>query len=209
MTPRAGKESPFPPARPADFRATRGARYITVSIAQCGRRLAQAFLLFAALALSGGASIAQNMPTEQSMRAAMVFNFLKFTEFPPEALARTPQLRLCIAVGDARQEEALAALSGRKVKGRELVVARLAGGDDDCQVLYVDSRQRWQAVEEQRSFSRTLTISAYSGFVQDGGMIEIALQEDGARFDINLARSRRAGLRFLPQLLRLARHIHE
>ena len=40
-------------------------------------------------------------------------------------------------------------------------------------------------------------------------MIEIALQEDGARFDINLAEGRRAGFRFSPQLLRLARHVHE
>jgi hypothetical protein len=40
-------------------------------------------------------------------------------------------------------------------------------------------------------------------------MIEIALQEDGARFEINLAEGRRAGLRFSPQLLRLARRVYE
>lgn len=185
--------SPFPFARPGIF---------------IQRSLARALLLLAALACHGTPAGAQSMPTEQSMHAAMVFNFLKFTEFP-ETLVNTQQLRLCVAVGDPRQAEALAALSGRRVKGRELVVVRLAGGNDECQVLYVDSRQRWNAAEEQRVFARTLTISAYPGFSQDGGIIEIALQEDGARFDINLARGRRAGLRFLPQLLRLARHVHE
>lgn len=149
------------------------------------------------------------MPSEQAVRAAMVFNFLKFTESPPEGIANTQQIRLCIAVGDPRQAEALAALSGRKVWGRELNVVRLAGRGEDCQVLYVDTRQRWNAAEEQRAFRRTLTISAYPGFAQDGGMIEIALQEDGARFDINLAGGRRAGFRFSPQLLRLARHVYE
>lgn len=173
------------------------------------RRLAQAIFLLAALVWHNPPATAQDIPTEQSVRAAMVFNFLKFTEFPPEGILNAQRIRLCVAVGGAQQAEALIALSGRKVWGRELVVVRLAGRDDDCQVLYVDSRQRWNAVEEQRVFLHTLTISAYPGFARDGGMIEIALQEDGARFDVNLAEGRRAGFRFSPQLLRLARHVYE
>jgi hypothetical protein len=166
-------------------------------------------LMLAAFACHGRAAVAENLPSEQEVRAAMVFNFIKFSEFAPEAIANSSRLRLCIAVGDTRQAEALAALSGRKVWGRELVVVRLAGRDDDCQVLYVDTRQHWSAAEELRAQHRTLTISAYRGFAQDGGMIEIALQEDGARFEINLAEGRRAGIHFAPQLLRLARQIHE
>jgi hypothetical protein len=174
-------------------------------LGQC--HLAPAFLLLAALACPPAA--AQDMPSEQSLRAAMVFNFLKFTEFPPESNANVQRMRLCIAVGDLRQAEALLALSGRRAWSRELVVVRLAGRGDDCHVLYVDSSQRWSAIEEQRVFPRALTIGGYPGFARDGGMIEIALQEDGARFDINLTEGRRAGFRFSPQLLRLARHVHE
>ena len=173
------------------------------------RRCAQAFVLLATLACHGQAASAHETPTEQSVRAAMVFNFLKFTEFPPESTVNARQLRLCIAVGDPRQAEALVALSGRKVKVRELVVERLSGQDNDCQVLYVDSRQRWNAAVENSVLRHTLTISAYPGFARDGGMIEIILQEDGTRFDINLVEGRRAGFRFAPQLLRLARQLHE
>jgi hypothetical protein len=152
---------------------------------------------------------AQEMPSEQSVRAAMVFNFLKFTEFPPEAIAKSAEIRLCMAVRDARQAEALLALAGRKVKGRELIVADFTTQSGECHVFYVDSRQRWNTAAENLTPSRALTISAYPGFARDGGMIEIAIQTDGARFDINLAEGRRAGLRFSPQLLRLARQIHE
>lgn len=169
--------------------------------------LAPVFLLLAALACPP--ATAQGMPTEHSLRAAMVFNFLKFTEFPPEAIANIQQIRLCIAVGDTRQAEALLALSGRRAWSRELAVVRLAGREDDCHVLYVDSRQRWNAIEEQRVFPRALTIGDFPDFAQDGGMIEIILQKDGARFDINLSAGRRAGFRFFPQLLRLARHVYE
>lgn len=172
-------------------------------------RFARALTLLAALACHSQPATPQHMPTEQSVRAAMVFNFLKFTEFSPDAIANAEHLRLCIAVGDPRQAEALAGLAGRRVWNRELIVAQLAGRDDDCHVLYVDSRQRWNAARERHAFPRTLTISAYPGFAQDGGMIEIALLEEGARFDIKPAEGRRAGLRFSPQLLRLARHVYE
>lgn len=165
--------------------------------------------LLVVLFCRAGAGMAQDIPSEYSVRAAMVFNFLKFTEFPPEILANTPRIRLCFAVADTRQAEALAALAGRKVWGRDLSIVRLAGKDDDCQVVYVDTRQRWNTLEESRQPRRALTISAYSGFVRDGGMIEIALQEDGTRFEINLAEGRRAGFHFSPQLLRLARRVHE
>lgn len=171
--------------------------------------LFRAFFLLVALASHFQTAMAQDKPSEQSVRAVMVFNFLKFTEFPPEVIANTQQVRLCIAVRDARQVEALVALSGRKVMGRELIVARLSGQDGDCQVLYVDSRQRWNATEEQNLFRNALTISAYPGFAEDGGMIEIAVRDDGIRFDINLAEARRAGIHFSPQMLRLARQVHE
>lgn len=175
-----------------------------------GRRgLARILCLVAVLACAFPPAMAQNVQTEQSMRAAMVFNFLRFTDFPFESIADKQQIRLCVAVGDLQQAEALVDLSGRKVSGRELVVIRQAGRADVCHVLYVDSRQRWQAAIEQGVPPRTLTISAYSGFAREGGMIEIALKEDGARFDINLAEGKRAGFHFAPQLLRLARHVYE
>lgn len=153
---------------------------------------------------------AQERPTEQSLRAAMLFNFLKFTEFPQEATATDPQrLRICFSVGDPAQAEALVGLAGRKAGNRELVIARLADRSDNCAVIYVDSRQRWNAALENRSVGSALTIGSYRDFVADGGILEIDVQPDGNRFDVNLAQARVARLRLSPQLLRLARRIHE
>lgn len=161
-----------------------------------------------ALACFGRPAAAQSA-SEQTIRAAMIFNFLKFTEFPPESLPDAQHLRLCFSVGDPVQAEALNALNSRRVWNRDLVVAPLGQRSEACQVLYVDSRQRWNAAAEARGIGAVLTISGYRGFVEDGGMIEIDLQNDGNRFDINLAQARLAHLRMAPQLLRLARRIHE
>ncbi|MDO9224786.1 MAG: YfiR family protein [Pseudomonadota bacterium] len=173
-----------------------------------GRLLTQAVMVLAMLGCHLPVATAQDVATEQSVRAAMVFNFLKFADFPGDGVGK-PVLQLCVAARDARQAEALAALSGRRVGGRKLNVVEFTARSNDCQIFYVDSRQRWNAVAEQPALRQALTISEYPGFARDGGMIEIDVQNDGARFDINLAETKRAGLHFSPQMLRLARQIHE
>lgn len=170
------------------------------------RRAAIAWLALAAF--SGGTG-AQDGPDEQLVRAAMVFNFLKFTEFPPQPAASPQRLRLCFSVADAMQAEALQALAGRRVSGRELVVARIADRPDNCQVVYVDSRHRWTAATESGMAGNALTIGSYGGFTEEGGIMEIDVQASGNRFEINLAQARLARLRLSPQLLRLARRVHE
>jgi hypothetical protein len=164
-----------------------------------------------ALALLGHshATLAEELPGEHAVRAAMVFNFLKFSELPRDVLAGSPTLEICLAVGDERQAQALTALSGRKVAGRELNVMPLNGGGEQCHVLYVDSRQRWNSLRNRPRLRRALSISAYPGFARDGGMMEMAVQTGGVQFDVNLARSRDAGIRFSPQMLRLARRTYD
>jgi len=171
--------------------------------------LSQALFLLAAWVCHCQTASAEDMPSEQSVRAAMVFNFLKFTEFPPEAIASPPGIRLCVAVRDTRQAEALLALSGRKLGGRKLLAVDFIAQSGDCHVLYVDTRRHWNTVSEHNALRHALTISDYPGFVRDGGMIEIDMRNNGIQFDINLVEARRAGFHFSPQMLRLARQIHE
>lgn len=161
--------------------------------------------LLAPAAFVSAPALATEAASEQAVRAALVFNFIKFTEWPAVG---DPQLRVCIATGDAAQIAALDALGERRVRGIPVVTTRFRR-QADCDIIYVDSSQRWNEISEKRTGTRTLTIGGYPGFVADGGMIEISLREGGARFDINLLEAKRVGLRFYPQLLRLARRIVE
>ncbi len=180
-----------------------------------GRARRCAFSLLPALVLAGVCcslvlpAAADELPGEQSMRSAMLFNFLKFTDFPRPGVDRSRDIQICISVRDNIQAAALAALSGRKVAGRELRVVDFATRSGDCQVLYVDSRTRWNALATHPALRNALTISAYAGFAEEGGMIEIGRQDDGIRFDVNLAQAHRAGFHFSPQMLRLARKVYE
>lgn len=174
---------------------------------QLTHRLAIALIALAALAPASW-SWAEDAVSEQSLRSAMTFNFLKFAELPLERMPTLPSVRLCLAVTDPIQASALEALAGRRLWGRELVVVRLAGSPKDCHALYVESRSRWLALSDFVS-GPMLTISAYPGFVREGGMVEIVAESGGTRFEINAGAAKRAGVHLSPQLLRLARRVHE
>lgn len=171
------------------------------------KRLRLLFVLATFAAAGFAPACAAAGASEQAVRAALVFNFIKFTQWPA-ATVGDPQLRLCIASGDPAQFAALEALSERRVRNMPLAAVRLTR-PANCDVIYVDSAQRWNEVAARLGGGQALTIGSYAGFAADGGMIEISLQDGTARFDINLLEAKRAGLRFYPQLLRLARRVME
>lgn len=145
--------------------------------------------------------------SEQSVRAAMVFNFIKFTEWP-EAANGDSEIVICTSSGDPAQIAAMVALNDRRVRGKRLAVVAF-DRHIDCDVIYVDSRQRWNDIRESRRGGHAMTMGGHAGFAANGGMVEILLQDGKPRFDINLPEAKRAGLRFYPQLLQLARRILE
>ncbi len=167
------------------------------------------WVMLASSVLGSALVFAAETASEQVVRAALLFNFIKFTEWPAEA--GRPQLHplhICTATRDLAQIDALEELGTRQVRGKSLATVRYSK-QANCDVLYVDSRQRWLSIVEDKTTPHTLTVGGYAGFAADGGMIEIVLQEGGARFDINLAAAKRAELRFYPQLLKLTRRIIE
>ncbi len=153
------------------------------------------------------AELAPVTAPEPAVRAALLFNFLKFTEWPAEATDAT-HLHVCIASSDPELIVAMETINARQVQGKA-VLTTVFRQQADCDVIYVDSRQRWNSIRDKPGQAHALTIGGYTGFATDGGMIEIVLQQGGSRFDINLGEAKRAGLRFYPQLLKLARRIVE
>lgn len=152
-------------------------------------------------------AMAVEVAKEPALRAALVFNFLKFTEWPVVRASDEP-LTLCVISNDGEMIAALEALSDKKIRGRPIVTARIYP-NAQCEVVYVDSRTRWRSSAESLAARNVLLIGSYAGFIDEGGMIELDIRETGSRFDINLRNVRRAGLRLYPQLLQLARRVVE
>ncbi|KAF0103795.1 MAG: putative transmembrane protein [bacterium] len=142
---------------------------------------------------------------EPALRAVLFYNFLKFADLPANG-SSDQVLNICVAARDPELLTAMGRLRERPLRSRRLAV-RAYEAAADCDAIYVESRARWQAIVNGAGAPGALTVGAYAGFVDDGGIIELSFDRDRSRFDINLVAARQAGIRLYPQLLRLARRL--
>ena len=163
--------------------------------------------LLVTCSLLGTTGAQANEPvSEQVASAALLFNFIKLTEWP-ETHARQDVMDICVLTTDQELFAAIEQLDTRKIRNQLLKTKRYRE-QEECDVIFTDARQRWNSLPA-KSRQAALTVGKYAGFVDDGGIIELSMQEEKPRFDINLAAAKRAGLRLYPQLLKLARRVVE
>lgn len=150
---------------------------------------------------------------EYEIKAAFIYNFSRFIDWPKEAGETDADLYFCV-LGQDPFGEALESLEGREVRGRTLKTRRLERVDErgDCAIIYIspslddDYAGLLDILNQDRG---VLSVSDIDGFAENGGIIELYLEKDKVRFAINLEAARRAGLEMSSQLLRLARIVEE
>lgn len=150
---------------------------------------------------------------ERKLKAALVFNFPKFVEWPPGADKYSGDpIRLCILGADPLSEE-LMALNSKKIGDRPLVVssAKEIEGVRDCQIVFIGASERAniEAVLKALKGESVLTISDMDHFVESGGVIGLIEVDERVRFEVNLAAARSARLEISSKLLKLADKVIE
>ena len=145
-----------------------------------------------------------------TLRAAFVFNFAKFTEWPADALPADAPAVFCI-VDDAEMAGTLERLlKGHKVSGHDTVVRRIALNHPDvksCQVLYVANldAKRAAAVLSAVQQAPVLTVADFENFAELGGIANLFIEDGKMRFAINVEAATKSRLQVSSKLLTLAR----
>src|SRR3954465_2168030 len=100
------------------------------------------------LAVLPGAQVDAGAVPEYELKAAFVFNFAVFTEWPQETLAGGAPILLCAGANTAMLP-ALQRLSDKLVNGHRLTVRHSAGTLRGCHVLVLDAhdRERWNQIK--------------------------------------------------------------
>ncbi len=158
------------------------------------------------LALSGRAG-AQQAP-EHELKAAFVYNFIQFTQWPREAPAGAA-LHLC-ASGDSVLFPALQALTGKSAAGRPIVLLPLAETlAEKCQVLVAtaEDRPRLALIRQLADSGPVLTVTDDDELTREGLMIGMSVQGGRIVFVVDNTRAGKAGLLISSRLLRLARRV--
>jgi hypothetical protein len=166
-----------------------------------------------ALALAPPEAAAQPaVSKEYQVKAAFLFNFVQFVEWPAAAFTNSAA-PICIGVlGDDPFGPALdETVRGETVRNRKLVVERSRRLEDlkDCQLIFISKSEteRIPGILDELGPTPVLTVSETPGFAQRGGIINLYLAGNKVRFEINAAAARRKGLRISSELLSLGRII--
>ena len=166
------------------------------------------FLLFALLANASGLQVRGETINEYQVKAAFIFNFAKFVEWPSDAFGEGGALVVGV-IGDDPFGGALDRLNGNTANGRALRIKRFRSGDDPraCQVLFISASEdrHLRKIMESIRGTNVLTIGESTQFGQSGGMIRFVIQDNKVRFEINASAAGQAGLRISSKLLALSK----
>jgi hypothetical protein len=177
-----------------------------------GRRFAYlaALLLAAYSPLANRAAYADQSPTEYQVKAAYLFNFLKFVEWPDDPAADPHGKWVIGFIGDTPIGDELARLvNGKNVLGRDLLVKKFQAVDNlrACNILFISEseKKRLPSILTSLQGSSVLTVADMDNFIGLGGMIQFGVEEARVRVAIDVGATGRARLKVSSKLLSLAR----
>jgi len=151
--------------------------------------------------------------SEYEVKAGFIYNFAKFVEWPGETLPETKKtVTLCIA-GTDPFGNALDSLNNKTVQRRKLEI-KYTGRSKDlkvCNMLFISSSERENLPQllETLKNTPTLTMGDTKGFAQQGIMINLIIDQNKIRFEINTESAKRAKLVISSKLLKLAKTIYQ
>jgi hypothetical protein len=149
---------------------------------------------------------------EYEIKAAFLYNFTKFVEWPAETFPHvsTP-VSLCVFGEDPFGGSLDAVVQGETLNGHRLAVRRPRDltAARECQVLFISGSEKGRASEALSALKGTsvLTVGEGKDFLDQGGVIRLFLEQSRVRFDINLDAAERNHLKISSKLLALARTV--
>jgi len=174
-------------------------------------RAAAICLLLAAVLSPLPPARADGPSREYQLKAAFLYNFAQFVDWPEEAFANNQSPLVVAVVGQDPFNGALdQILRGKTAGGRGIVVKYFAnaGAIEFCHVLFVSSSEQGQmsTVLQRAGKYHALTVGDFDGFTASSGMIRFFAEDNRLRFEINTEAVAADGkLKIRSQLMKLAR----
>jgi len=163
-----------------------------------------------AVALLGVAPASSQSAEEYQIKAAFLYNFAKFIEWPHSAFTGDT-MDLCVLGSETFASTLETVVSDKKLQGKRPAVRRVSRGNETrtCHILFVDHAQEWQvpAILSLLRDAPVLTVGEADGFANRGGVINFLMEHKKVRFEINADAAARAGLQISSQLLKLATNV--
>lgn len=170
-------------------------------------RILPAIIAVLGLALIGGAS---EPSQEYKLKAAFIFNFARFIEWPPNSFANDDAPFVIGVAGIDPFNGALEqAVAGKKVGTRRVEVRHFETVDKiaSCQILVIPTTddESESAILRKLGKDPVLSIGESGNFCALGGCLRFFTEDNKMRFEINTDATDQAQLKISSKLLKLAR----
>ncbi|HEU5123058.1 MAG TPA: YfiR family protein [Verrucomicrobiae bacterium] len=148
-------------------------------------------------------------PTEYQLKAAFLFNFAKFVDWPSAAFTNSAAPLVIGVLGqDPFGKDLENTVRNKNISGRS-IVARTVGSIPDarqCHILFISNSEskRLREILEGLRGASVLTVGENEKFFVSGGMVNFVVEGRKIRFQINDAAAKAAGLKISSKLLSLA-----
>jgi YfiR/HmsC-like len=162
-----------------------------------------------AATLIAAPGIAADVSPEVAVKAALLYNFAKFVEWP--ALPTDAPIVVCLVGHDGIASALVETVRGQNINGHALDVWVLQDSAKwrACHLLFItdaETRRLAAGLDGVKTLP-VLTVSDGKGFSLTGGIIELYVEGGRMRFAINLDAADHAGLHLSSRLLGLAKVI--
>jgi hypothetical protein len=183
------------------------------------KSVAKSVLLCLAIAGFGLRTFADaSTASEYEVKAAFLYNFIKFVEWPPKAFPSQNSPLIIGILGDdpffssATKINYLdQTVNGKTINDRKIVVQRSNRLADlkNCHLLFISKSERNRVKDTLANLSglNILLVSETDNFCQQGGAINFVMQAEKVRFEINVDAAEKAGLKISSKLLNVAKII--
>lgn len=178
------------------------------------RLLAFSMFFLSSFFCAGTASCDENRrPTEFEVKAAYIYNFVKFIQWPKtRSQEGSETIHVCV-VGDDPFGSSLAAIEGKTAGDRKIGIKRTASLQNirGCEIVFISNSEEGRVAQIMKAVnsSHVLTVGDTEGFAEQGVIINFYMENRTVRFEINSKAALRAGLRISSNLLRIARIVKE
>jgi hypothetical protein len=152
---------------------------------------------------------AQSVADEYQVKAAFLFHFAQFVDWPPGVLTDSDSsLTLCVFDDEPRRQELQSTIEGKAIGPRVLHIRQVSQSQaiQGCNILFLSREEshRQTAILKSLRGMPVLTVGETDNFLSDGGMIRFHLDANRIRFDINLDGAESSHLKISSRLLLLA-----
>jgi hypothetical protein len=162
-------------------------------------------LAAAALAQDAGPSL------ERSLKAAFLYKFLAYVEWPADAFpARDAPVLIGIAGSPGMAAELSQLVAGRSAQGRPISVRPIGEGERPAgiHVLFVAGSESARLAQVSRlAAGPVLVVSETEDALSRGSVINFVLAGSNVRFEVSLENAQKRGLRLSSRLLSVALHV--